>query len=116
MGEETVIDFKGENFWEILFVDYRWVVVCFFLLPLSFVYNLWFYIRNLIIFKLRSAPKSHSKKVQNIQRQVIVFIEETLVSAHLIYLSTFLGARMEQNVQNTKNVYSSTRLANNEFP
>lgn len=80
MVEETVIDFKGENLWEILLVDYRWVLVCFLLLPLSFVYNLWFYVRNLIIFTLQSAPKSHGKKVQNIQRQVRIFtnVNETM--------------------------------------
>lgn len=70
--ESTIIDFKGENLWEILLVDYRWVLVCFLLLPLSFLYNTWFYIRNLIIFKLQSAPQNHVKKLQNIQRQVCV--------------------------------------------
>ncbi|XP_018326951.2 delta(24)-sterol reductase [Agrilus planipennis] len=53
-----------------LIINYRWVLVCFFLLPLSFLYNGYFAIRNWIFFKLSSAPKNHLKKVQSIQKQV----------------------------------------------
>lgn len=70
MSTDEIIDFKGENWQEILLVDYRWIVVCFVLLPMSFLYNLWFYTRNRIIFYFNSAPKLHDKKVQNIQKQV----------------------------------------------
>lgn len=70
MDSNDVIDFKGETFMEILLVDYRWLVVCFFLLPMSFLYNLWFYTRNRVIFYLNSAPRAHDEKVSKIQRQV----------------------------------------------
>ncbi|XP_055312887.1 delta(24)-sterol reductase-like [Sitodiplosis mosellana] len=70
MDPNEVIDFKGETFMEILLIDYRWVIVCFLLLPLSFLYNLWFYTRNKIIFHLNSAPRAHDDKVRKIQKQV----------------------------------------------
>lgn len=73
MDPNEVIDFKGETFMEILLVDYRWIIVCFFLLPMSFLYNLWFYTRNKIIFHLNSAPRAHDDKVRKIQKQVIYF-------------------------------------------
>lgn len=73
MDPNEVIDFKGETFMEILLVDYRWIIVCFFLLPMSFFYNLWFYTRNKIIFHLNSAPRAHDDKVRKIQKQVIYF-------------------------------------------
>lgn len=71
MDKDAIIDFKGETFMEILLVDYRWLIVCFFLLPMSFLYNLWFYVRNAIIFHLNSAPRAHDTKVKKIQQQVI---------------------------------------------
>lgn len=70
MGKNDVIDFKGETFMEILLIDYRWIIACFCLLPVSFLYNLYFYIRNAIVFHLNSAPASHDEKVRKIQRQV----------------------------------------------
>lgn len=70
--EEPIITFSGESLLEIILVDYRWIIVCFVLLPMSFLYNLWYYVRNIIIFQLNSAPKSHLKKVQNIQKQVML--------------------------------------------
>lgn len=69
-GAEDIIDFKGRTMMEILLVDYRWIIVCFFLLPMSFLYNLWFYLRNAYIFYMSSAPKAHDKKVRYIQKQV----------------------------------------------
>lgn len=72
MDADATIVFKGETFMEILLVDYRWVFVCFFLLPLSFVYNLWFYVRNAIVFHMSSAPRAHDEKVRKIQKQVII--------------------------------------------
>jgi len=50
-------------------IHYRWVMVIF-LLPLSFVYDIYHYARSYIVFKLSSAPKQHLKKVANVQRQV----------------------------------------------
>lgn len=70
MANDDIIDFKGETFLEILLIDYRWIIVCFFLLPMSFLYNLWFYVRNRIIFYFNSAPKAHDKKVKQVQEQV----------------------------------------------
>lgn len=69
-GAGDVIDFKGQTLMEKLLVDYRWIIVCFLLLPMSFLYNLWFYLRNAYIFYMNSAPKTHDKKVRNIQKQV----------------------------------------------
>ena len=45
-------------------IHYRWVMVIF-LLPLSFVYDIYHYARSYIVFKLSSAPKQHLKKVGN---------------------------------------------------
>lgn len=55
---------------EVILIDYRWVFVCFFLLPISFVYNLFYYVRNVIVFRLNTAPKKHDSKVKKIQSQV----------------------------------------------
>lgn len=70
MEKHETMDSKGETFMEILMIDYRWVLACFFLLPMSFLFNLWFYLRNIIIFQLNSAPQTHDKKVHEVQRQV----------------------------------------------
>lgn len=74
MNEENVIGFKGETLMEILLIDYRWIIVCFFLLPMSFLYNLWFEVRNAIIFHLNSAPRVHDQKVKKVQQQVRSFL------------------------------------------
>lgn len=71
MAEDGTIDFKGETFMEIIMIDYRWIFVCVFLLPMSFLYNLWSYMRNIIVFQLNSAPRAHDEKVRKVQRQVI---------------------------------------------
>lgn len=70
MARDDVIEFKGESFMEILLVDYRWIIACFLLLPVSFLYDLFFYVRNAIIFYLNTAPSAHDEKVRKIQRQV----------------------------------------------
>jgi len=54
---------------EHVIVHYRWVFVMF-LLPVSAVYDLWYYTRNKIVFALSSAPSKHKEKVANIQKQV----------------------------------------------
>ncbi|KAJ6643622.1 Delta(24)-sterol reductase [Pseudolycoriella hygida] len=61
---------NGRSLLEIILIDYRWVFVCFFLLPISFLYNFFYYARNVIVFRLNTAPKKHDNKVKNIQRQV----------------------------------------------
>ena len=55
---------------EYLLTHHRWIFVCVFLLPISAVYKVFFYIRNKIIFWLASAPKLHSRRVRAIQQQV----------------------------------------------
>nr|XP_022915592.1 delta(24)-sterol reductase-like [Onthophagus taurus] len=55
---------------EYILINYRWVFVCFFLLPISFVYDILFYLRNYVVFKLSSAPKNHVNKVKHVQDQV----------------------------------------------
>lgn len=61
---------EKQSLFEYFVVNYRWVFVCFFLLPASVFYDLYFYLRNWLIFKLSSAPHQHGVKVANIQRQV----------------------------------------------
>lgn len=55
---------------EIVLVDYRWIFVCFFLLPLSFLYNLFWFARNFVSICLNSGAQNHEKKLKNIQMQV----------------------------------------------
>ncbi|XP_043236825.1 delta(24)-sterol reductase-like [Amphibalanus amphitrite] len=55
---------------EHVIINYRWVFVCLFLLPVSVLYDAWMYARNWLIFRLSSAPKNHVGKVHSIQVQV----------------------------------------------
>ncbi|GAU92811.1 hypothetical protein RvY_04844 [Ramazzottius varieornatus] len=59
---------------EHVIIHYRWIFVCLFLLPASSLYDLVFYVRNRIIFWLRSAPKQHNLRVRKIQDQVKAWI------------------------------------------
>ena len=54
---------------EHIIINYRWVFVMF-LLPISFLYDIYFYTRSFIVFKLSSAPKRHGDKVRKVQAQV----------------------------------------------
>ncbi|KAF0701706.1 Aste57867_7872 [Aphanomyces stellatus] len=54
-----------------ILINYRWVFVCFFLLPLSFVYDILFYMRNKVIFFLNSAPSKHMERVLQVREQVL---------------------------------------------
>ena len=54
---------------EHVMINYRWVFVIF-LLPVSFLFDVWFYTRSKIIFALNSAPTAHEKKVKGIQKQI----------------------------------------------
>ncbi|CAG9760209.1 unnamed protein product [Ceutorhynchus assimilis] len=65
-----MINKGNQSLTEYLLIHYRWVLVCLFLLPLSFFYDLWSYLRNWIVFKLTSAPKQHDKKVKYVQKQI----------------------------------------------
>lgn len=55
---------------EYFLVHYRWVLVVFFLLPMSFFYDIYYYTRSWIIFKLSSAPREHNRRVKEVQKQV----------------------------------------------
>lgn len=58
------------GWFEYILIHYRWVFVIFFLLPASFLYDIYFYTRSWIVFRLSSAPQHHDRKVANVQRQV----------------------------------------------
>lgn len=55
---------------EYILINYRWIFVCVFLLPVSFFYDIWNYLRNRVVFLLSSAPKQHLRKVADVQKQV----------------------------------------------
>ncbi|KAK9871159.1 hypothetical protein WA026_011440 [Henosepilachna vigintioctopunctata] len=61
---------KTTGLFEYILINYRWVFVCLFLLPVSFFFDAWMYLRNYIVFKLNSAPLLHDKKVQYVQKQI----------------------------------------------
>lgn len=61
------IRIKGLDY---VIVHQRWIFVCLFLLPLSVVYDVYYYARAWLIFKMCSAPKLHDQRVRDIQRQV----------------------------------------------
>jgi len=58
------------RFTEYILINYRWIFVILFLMPMSLMYDLFMYIRSFIIFKLNSAPEKHDEKVKEVQRQV----------------------------------------------
>jgi hypothetical protein len=60
---------KMEAVLEHIITHYRWVFVLL-LLPVSFVYDIYFYTRNWWVFRMSSAPEEHIQKVQTIQDQV----------------------------------------------
>lgn len=55
---------------EYILVHYRWIFVILFLLPLSLAYDVFFYTRNWLVFKMNSAPHKHDEKVKFVQKQV----------------------------------------------
>lgn len=55
---------------EYVVVHQRWIFVCLFLLPLSVLFDFYYYLRAWLIFKMCSAPKLHDQRVRDIQRQV----------------------------------------------
>ena len=54
----------------------RWVFVVLFLLPMSLLYDVYYYARCWIIFKFNSAPKHHANKLAAVQKQVIDIMQE----------------------------------------
>lgn len=73
--------YKTEGIVEEILVNYRWIFVLF-LLPISFLYDVWTYFRNWYVFKLNTAPKKHSDKVRNVQRQVDQILIEQPVAIY----------------------------------
>lgn len=61
------IKVKGLDY---VIVHQRWIFVCLFLLPLSVVFDVYYYVRAWLIFKMCSAPKLHDERVRDVQRQV----------------------------------------------
>ena len=68
-----------ESWTAYVIINYRWILVCLFLLPISLVYDLYYYARSWIIFKLNSAPTKHQERVQYIQKQVNIQLYNLLV-------------------------------------
>ena len=66
---------------EYVLINYRWVFVVFFLMPMSIVYDVYFAIRNRFIFSMNSAPHQHDSKVLAVQKQV-----SPQISAIYIYI------------------------------
>lgn len=56
---------------EFVLIHQRWVFVCLFLLPLSLIFDIYYYVRAWVVFKLSSAPRLHEQRVRDIQKQVI---------------------------------------------
>lgn len=55
---------------EYILINYRWVFVCLFLLPISVTYDTLFFIRSKLIFWLNAAPLKHDERVKEVQKQV----------------------------------------------
>ncbi|XP_069088714.1 delta(24)-sterol reductase [Pleurodeles waltl] len=55
---------------EYVLVHHRWIFVCLFLLPLSVIFDIYYYLRAWLVFKMCSAPKLHDERVRGIQAQV----------------------------------------------
>jgi len=55
---------------EYILVNYRWIFVIFFLMPVSLIYDVYMFIRNYYVFQVNSAPHKHQEKVANVQKQV----------------------------------------------
>ncbi|RZF41100.1 hypothetical protein LSTR_LSTR002732 [Laodelphax striatellus] len=54
---------------------YRWIFVCFFLLPCSFLYDIYVVLRNWIHFCSKDASIEHQYKVKHVQKQVKEWIK-----------------------------------------
>ncbi|CAK1546684.1 unnamed protein product [Leptosia nina] len=61
---------ETESLSEYLIVEYRWLLVVTVLMPLSFLWKVWSIVRNYVVFKLKTAPKAHERKVRDVQRQI----------------------------------------------
>lgn len=55
---------------EAVLVHHRWVFVCFFLMPLSILFDIYYHLRAWAVWRLHSAPRQHAQRVRHIQEQV----------------------------------------------
>lgn len=76
---------------EYILLNYRWIFVTFFLLPVSLIYDILFYVRNWLIFKLNSAPSKHYEKVAHVQQQVLPWIHKAWSNITLTFCIIFSG-------------------------
>eukprot|EP01080_Neovahlkampfia_damariscottae_P004721 gene4721-8305_t len=65
-----IISILNKTLVKFIATDYRWIIVCFVLLPLSFLFDLYWHIRSIITFRYRKDSVNHEEKVKNIQEQV----------------------------------------------
>ncbi|VVD04842.1 unnamed protein product [Leptidea sinapis] len=65
---------EPETLLEYLIIEYRWLLVITTLMPLSFLWKIWSFIRNYVVFKLNSAPRAHDRKVKEVQTQVKLWL------------------------------------------
>ena len=77
-------------------INYRWILVCFFLLPISFIYDFYYYARSWIIFKLNSAPEKHQERVQYIQKQVEVELLCNLIGHYYFFSPFFIKIQVRE--------------------
>lgn len=90
-----------------IIINYRWVLVCFFLLPASLIYDLYHLARSWIVFHLNSAPKKHDERVRHVQQQVnFYYYFKTIYNYKLIFV--FLKVR-EWNRQGRKTPMCTAR-------
>jgi len=65
------VKFRGLEY---VIINYRWIFVCLFLLPISVVYDSLYYIRTKIFFMLNAAPGKHDERVKKVQQQVSGYV------------------------------------------
>ncbi len=61
---------KYANFTEYVLTNYRGILSTIFLLPVSVAIDVYKYLRNRIVFMLKSAPKKHDKRVKRIMNDL----------------------------------------------
>ncbi|KAJ2940993.1 hypothetical protein O0L34_g13118 [Tuta absoluta] len=69
-----MVTMETSNLTEYILVEYRWVIVLTVLLPLSFLWKIYSYVRNNVVFALASAPKMHDSKVKQVQKQIKTWV------------------------------------------
>lgn len=93
-------------------VHQRWIFVCLFLLPLSVLYDVYYYVRAWLIFKMCSAPKLHDQRVRDIQRQVSRRPRIFLITIIVIVRQVSVGLCDVELSENSHllHVFSDTRM------